>query len=120
MRVLVVDDDPTLRALFAELLREAGHEVVTAGDGAEAVRLAGQARFDLVLLDCEMPVLDGLAAARAIRAQPGPVPPIVMISSRDDAATRADAAAAGIEHYLAKPVSVMRLRRLVEEYAARA
>ncbi len=120
MNVLVVDDDPTVRTLFAELLADLGHRVSTAADGAEAVRLAGQARFALVLMDCEMPALDGIAAARAIRALPGEPPPIVMISSRDDAATRADAAAAGIERYLTKPVSLARFRKLVGEYAARA
>ena len=119
MNILLVDDDPTVRTLFADLLRDLGHQASTAGDGAEAVEQARRARFDLVLMDCEMPVLDGIAAARAIRALPGEPPPIVMISSRDDAATRAEAAAAGIEHYLVKPVPVARLRKLVGEYAAR-
>ena len=115
--VLVVDDDATLRTLFVDLLRDLGHRVAAAADGAEAVRLAGEGRFDLVLMDCEMPVLDGLAAAREIRALPGPPMPIVMISSRDDAATRDAAVAAGIDRYLAKPLSVATLKKLVGAYA---
>lgn len=116
--VLVVDDDPALRGLFADLLSEQGCRVSTAADGAEAVRAVRQSRPDLVLIDYEMPELDGLAAAREIRALPGRPVPIVMISSRDDAATREAARAAGIDRYLVKPVSPATLRSLVGDRAA--
>ena len=116
--VLVVDDDATLRDLYAQLLREQGFRVETAADGAEAVQAVRRSRPDLVLMDYEMPVLDGLAAAREIRALPGAPPPIVMISSRGDAATRAAAAAAGIARYLVKPVSLAALQSVVADHVA--
>ncbi len=114
--VLVVDDDATLRELYAQLLREQGYRVETAANGAEAVQAVRLSRPDLVLIDYEMPILDGLAAAREIRALAGTPPPIVMISSRSDAATRAAAAAAGIARYLVKPVSLARLQSVVADH----
>lgn len=116
--VLVVDDDPVLRDLVADLLREQGYRVATAADGAEAVRVARLSRPDLVLMDYEMPALDGLAATREIRSLPGRPVPVVMISSRDDAATRAAARAAGIERYLVKPVSLDALQAIVAGHVA--
>lgn len=114
--VLVVDDDATLRDLYAELLREQGYRVETAADGAAGVQAVRRSRPDLVLIDYEMPILDGLAAAREIRALPGAPPPIVMISSRGDAATRAAASAAGIVRYLVKPLSLAALQSVVAEH----
>lgn len=116
--VLVVDDDPVLRGLVADLLREHGYRVETAADGVEAIRAARRSRPDLVLMDCEMPQLDGLAATREIRSLPGRPVPVVMVSSRDDAATREAARAAGIEHYLVKPVSPAVLQAMVAAQAA--
>lgn len=116
--VLVVDDDATLRGLYAEWLREQGYRVETAADGAEAVCAARLSRPGLVLMDCEMPILDGLAATREIRALPGPPVPVVMISGRDDAATRAAADGAGVARYFAKPVSLAKLQATVADHAA--
>jgi CheY-like chemotaxis protein len=66
-RVLVVDDNPLNRFLASELLSQFGIEPMLAGDGAEAVALAGGHEFDLILMDLQMPVLDGLAATAQIR-----------------------------------------------------
>ena len=70
--VLLVDDEPAIRTLFAASLRKDGYHVVEAGDGAEAVELAKKAeRVDLVVTDIRMPKMDGVAMARALReAQP--------------------------------------------------
>jgi CheY-like chemotaxis protein len=66
-RVLVVDDNPLNRYLASELLAQWGIEPMLAGDGAEAVALASGHEFDLILMDLQMPVLDGLAATAQIR-----------------------------------------------------
>lgn len=68
LRVLVVDDCPVNRVQLAGLLVDWGLQASVASDGAEAVRLAKQTQFDLVLMDLAMPVLDGVAATRQIRA----------------------------------------------------
>lgn len=67
LRVLVADDDPFYRLWAAARLRELGHEPILAADGAEAVALACELTFDLVLMDLQMPVLDGLKATAVIR-----------------------------------------------------
>jgi CheY-like chemotaxis protein len=69
-QILVADDDADVRRLLARHLREAGYDVVEAADGAEAVALARQAPPGLVLMDLRMPTMDGLAALKALRAEP--------------------------------------------------
>lgn len=119
LSVLVVDDDPTLGMLLAELVREFGHDAVVAANGAEAVAQVAARRPDLVLLDYEMPVMDGVTAARRIRGLPGCAElPLVMVSSRSDEAARSEAAAAGIRQYVSKPVSPATLGRLLDEVVA--
>lgn len=90
LRVLVADDDPFNRTLAAARLRALGLEAVLAADGAEAVALACELHFDLVLMDLQMPVLDGLRATLAIRRfeslSQRPAVPVVAHSSASPAA----------------------------------
>ncbi|WP_430420108.1 PAS domain S-box protein [Phenylobacterium sp.] len=72
LRVLVVDDNPTNRELAHAVMAQFGVEVTDACDGAEAVELAAQWPYDVILLDIRMPVMDGPTAARRIRGEPGP------------------------------------------------
>lgn len=119
LSVLVVDDDPTFGTLLAERMRDCGHDAGLATNGAEAIAQVAARRPDLVLLDHEMPVMDGVTAARRIRDLPGCADlPLVMISGRSDAGARGEAAAAGIRHYLPKPVSLPALDRLLDDIAA--
>ena len=68
MKILVVDDSPTIRAALALLVKKMGHEVLQASDGGEAVDTYLRERPDLVLIDVMMPVCDGYEAARRMRA----------------------------------------------------
>ena len=80
--VLVVEDEPLLRDLVAEVLRDEGYAVVTAGDGREAIDALERERPQLVLMDVMMPTLDGRAAYRAMRARPDlPAVPVVLMSA---------------------------------------
>ena len=80
--VLVVEDEPLLRDLVAEVLRDEGYDVVTAADGREAIDALEQERPQLVLMDVMMPTLDGRAAYRAMRARPDlPAVPVVLMSA---------------------------------------
>jgi CheY-like chemotaxis protein len=81
------------------------------------VREVQRSQPDLVLMDYEMPVLDGLAAAREIRRLPGKAVPIVRVSSRTGAEVRAAAAAAGIARFVAKPVSLATLQQLLADHS---
>jgi signal transduction histidine kinase/ActR/RegA family two-component response regulator len=105
-RVLLVDDHPMNRELGKALLTIAGCEVVTADDGAEAVEAVQADDFDLVLMDVHMPRMDGLAAARAIRALPGPLAAIPIIALSADVLPEqiTRCRAAGMDDHVAKPI----------------
>lgn len=68
--ILIVDDEPEMCTLYGDELTDAGYEVLTAGDGAEGVRLAKTARPDLVLMDMKMPVMDGVDAFMKLHEDP--------------------------------------------------
>ncbi|WP_246263316.1 ATP-binding protein [Caulobacter soli] len=105
-RVLLVDDHPMNRELGHALLTLAGCEVTTADDGAQAVELAGVEDFNLILMDVHMPGMDGLAAARAIRALPRPhgAVPIVALTADVLPEQIARCQAAGMDGHVAKPI----------------
>jgi signal transduction histidine kinase/ActR/RegA family two-component response regulator len=126
MRVLLVDDDPTSRMLVAGIMRRDGHTVEEACEGGPAVRAARERDFDVVLMDVQMPGMDGLSATRAIRAlsedtdprvkQRSQIP-IVAVTAH---AMRGDAdrcLEAGMNRYLTKPVRADRLRACLSEFA---
>ena len=86
-RVLVVDDDPTIRNLVAEVLRDEGYDTVSACNGAEALAEVRSRRPDAVFLDLMMPVMDGREFLRAIRALPNLIDlPVVVMSAAHNAA----------------------------------
>jgi DNA-binding NtrC family response regulator len=120
-RVLVVDDEPRLGKLSAEMLELDGHEVARAGGGREAlVRLAAE-RFDVVVTDLRMPELDGLAVLRAARALPSP-PEVILMTAFGSAESAVEAMRAGAADYVTKPFSMdelrLRVRRLAGQRAA--
>ena len=114
IKVLLAEDHPTNQRVVQLILGGQGAEVVTADDGARAVAAFEADAFDVVLMDMQMPVMDGLTATRAIRAleaaTPGrPRTPIVMLSANAMAEHRADSLAAGADSHLAKPITAASL-----------
>ena len=106
LRLLVVDDVPINRELLSEVLGRQGHEVLLAGDGADALDLAGRVDLDVVLMDVQMPVMDGIEATRRIRQLPGPqaTVPIFALSASMVASERQRYLAAGMNLCLSKPI----------------
>jgi len=100
-RILVVDDDPQIRRVLKVNLTGQGYEVDDARDGGAALDKLRQTRFDLVLLDMNMPGIDGLDTCRAIREQSEIA--IIMLTVRDDEADTVAALDAGADDYVTKP-----------------
>ena len=112
--VLLADDSPHVRQLVIQQLRHRCH-VVTATNGNEALEQFARQPIALVLLDMNMPVLDGYATALAIRQRPdGQVVPIVALTASEDDDARVRAAAAGCTMHVVKPVTAAVLRSVVE------
>jgi sigma-B regulation protein RsbU (phosphoserine phosphatase) len=102
--LLIVDDDPASRALLRHYLRGKGYDVTDAADGPQALALLEQQRFDLVLLDVEMPGTGGLEVLRAIRrAHPRAELPVMMATVKDRSSDVVEALGAGANDYVTKP-----------------
>ena len=106
-RILVVDDSSLVRLYYRSALEKAGFKVEQAINGMEAMEKALAQRFDLVIVDVNMPKMDGLSFLRALRSANADVAslPALMISTEADQQDRDDARAAGANFYLVKPVS---------------
>lgn len=102
--ILVVDDVESNRKVCSVLLERAGATVTGASDGKEAVEICSRRRFDLVLMDIQMPGLNGLDASRAIRAT-GYSAPILALTAMAYSGVRRDCIAAGMNEFLTKPIS---------------
>jgi len=111
-RILLVDDGESNRKLVSLLLRRAGAEVVGAADGREGLDLAGRERFDLILLDMQMPVLDGYTTAEKMREQ-GIRIPIVALTANAMKGDEERCLAAGCSGYLTKPIDLDKLLQTV-------
>ena len=117
-RVLVAEDEALIRLDLVEMLREEGYDVVgEAGDGSTAVRLAGELRPDVVILDVKMPVLDGIAAAQQIVEER--VAPVVLLTAFSQRDLVERAREAGVMAYLVKPFEKSDLLPAVEMAVSR-
>jgi two-component system, cell cycle response regulator CpdR len=115
-RVLIVDDEESMRMLVARAIAMDGHEIVTAADGAEAVEIlnGGQDKFDLLLTDIQMPVMDGIALALAA-ARDFPDLTILLMTGYADQRERASGLSAIARDVITKPFSVADIRTAVAE-----
>jgi DNA-binding response OmpR family regulator len=111
-RVLVVDDEPDIRELVRALLERAGHEVIEAPDGQEALRVFYAEKPDLVLLDVSMPLLDGWGTLERIRELSDV--PVVMLTARADELEKVRGLRAGADDYVTKPFGRQELVARVE------
>jgi len=123
MKILVADDDPTLRGELAELLREDGHAIVTAADGSEALHTVERESFDVALLDLRMPKASGLEVLHRLRVV-RPETAVVMITGEGTIDTAVEAMKSGAIDFVEKPYDLEALRRTLrmveEERTARA
>ncbi len=118
LRLLVAEDNEVNRTVLAAMIEREGHDWHFAHDGRAAVQAAQAQDYDLVLMDLHMPEMDGIDAARAIRALPGDKAqvPIVALTADAFADTRTRCLEAGMNDFVSKPVSVAELARLLATY----
>ena len=113
--VLVADDDGDIRALVAFRLEKAGYEVIAAGDGEQALRLAQERSPDLAVLDVMMPRLTGLEVTERIRADAATrAMPVILLTARAEESDIARGLEAGANDYITKPFSPQELRARVQ------
>jgi two-component system, cell cycle response regulator DivK len=110
MTVLLVEDDVMNREMIARYLKMAGYEVISAGDGANAVLLARKARPNLILMDMGLPILNGWQATHRLKTSPETKSiPIVALTAFAMAEDRAKCSAVGCDGFESKPVNFDRL-----------
>jgi CheY-like chemotaxis protein len=122
MKILVVEDDPINRELMALLLERVGQKTELARNGQEGLDLlAGGAIYDLILMDIDMPILDGMAAARAIRAgevgEHAAETSIVALTAFNTLSDQSKFKSVGMDYFLSKPVALKDLRSILLEVA---
>jgi signal transduction histidine kinase/CheY-like chemotaxis protein/HPt (histidine-containing phosphotransfer) domain-containing protein len=117
-RILVAEDNATNREVVLAQLKKLGYQAVAVTNGAEAVKAIERGVYDLVLMDCEMPVMDGYEATRRIRAaRPGF--PIVALTADAMAGDRDRCISEGMSDYLAKPVDLERLAEVLAKWLSK-
>jgi PAS domain S-box-containing protein len=122
LRVLIAEDEETNVTLVVDFLRAVGHDVFVARNGREAVTLTRDLRPDLIIMDIQMPVLDGLQAIREIRADADPRlagTRIIAVTALAMSGDRDRCLAAGANDYMSKPVSLKRLGQMIVEQVPR-
>jgi diguanylate cyclase (GGDEF)-like protein len=129
-RLLIVEDSPTMRRVMRRFLDATGYTIFEAGDGEEALRVAARERPDVILLDRQIPILDGYGVLASLRSDPdlGEVP-VVLVTSHGEPAEVADGLSRGAHDYLRKPFeqqelvarvhAAMRTKALQDELRAR-
>ncbi|MDB5362878.1 MAG: hybrid sensor histidine kinase/response regulator [Rhodospirillales bacterium] len=117
-RVLLVEDNEVNQILAAEVLRDAGYTVELAGDGIEALDAVARGDWDLILMDVQMPNLDGFEATRRLRAQ-GVTLPIIAMTANAMAGDRERCLTAGMDDYLSKPLDLDELVARVGRWLVR-
>lgn len=110
--ILVVDDEEMIRRLIVKYAEFEGHKVTEAGDGMEAVLLARNTKFDIIIMDIMMPELDGFSACREIRKNSNV--PIIMLSARGEEYDKINGFQLGVDDYVVKPFSPKELILRIE------
>jgi signal transduction histidine kinase/ActR/RegA family two-component response regulator len=120
-KVLVAEDNLLNRAIIVAFLEKFGCEATLAGNGAEALEWIGRGRFDLVLMDCQMPEVDGFEATRRIRAGEGEGAriPIIAMTANAMSGDREMCLREGMDDYISKPISIANLAEVLERWAPR-
>lgn len=119
MRALIVEDDPDVSGLLRAALKRDGHVVEHAATGEDALWMATEFDFDVVVLDWELPTMDGVSVCRSLRER-GRWVPIIMLTAHREIDERVTGLRAGADDYLTKPFAIAELTARIEAVARRA
>jgi two-component system chemotaxis response regulator CheY len=113
--ILIVDDSPSMRAILGDMLEREGYLAVEAADGHEAFKLVEYLKFDLIITDLSMPVMDGIEFVRQAKKLPlCRFVPIVILTSEGDSKRLEEAKKAGASTWLSKPFKENQLRAMLK------
>ncbi|MCP4573560.1 MAG: response regulator [bacterium] len=120
LRVLVAEDNPVNQRVVLRMLRRLGCAAEVADDGSKALEMLAAGVFDIVLMDCQMPVMGGLEATRVLRAMSGEASriPVIALTASASATDRDQCLAAGMDGYLSKPLKLDALAETLESFVA--
>jgi CheY-like chemotaxis protein len=120
LHILLAEDNPVNQRMALRMLEKAGHRVVVADNGLEALKALDEQSFDMVLMDVQMPYMDGFEAAAAIREKErggSTHIPIIAMTAHAMAGDRERCLARGMDDYISKPVQVLDLLEMISEYS---
>jgi len=119
-KILIVEDDLANQRVASLFLKKLGHDSDIASNGAEGVEMATQTRYSLIIMDCQMPVVDGFTAARQIREQQGPNQdtPIIALTANVVSGIDDDCRASGMNDLLHKPVRLQEVSDILKRWLA--
>ena len=115
--ILIADDDAKCRTFLADVLQADGHATLTAENGARAIEMARSAKPSLIIMDIQMPVIDGLSAIKVLKSNPDTrLIPVIAITALVMRGDRERILAACFDGYLSKPVNIKELRTVVHRH----
>jgi CheY-like chemotaxis protein len=126
LRILVAEDNAVNQRVTIGMLQKMGHDVVLTGNGQEALEATRRERFDLVFMDCQMPVMDGFEATSAIRQfearlrrmdEGRPAVPVIALTAHAMTGDRDRCLSAGMNDYLSKPIDAAALAEVIGKYS---
>ncbi len=119
LHILVAEDNKVNQMVTNKLLEKLGHTCAIAEDGQKCLDMLATGDFDLVLMDCVMPNMDGLEATRQIRASGNTQLPIIAVTANAFSSDQQDCIDAGMDDYIDKPIDMNRMAALLEQWAKR-
>jgi two-component system cell cycle response regulator DivK len=116
MKILIAEDNEKNRTLVKDVLKYHGYEVIEAGDGLEGIKMAKEHKPDLILMDIQMPVMDGIAAGKILKNNPETKDiKIIALTSLAMKGDKEKIMEEGFDDYIAKPIDIRRLPELVKK-----
>ena len=114
-KILIVDDEPDILELIEYNLKKEGYQVFLANNGQEVLEMLEKEEYEVILMDIQMPILDGLSATRKIRTEFNKQPVIIAMTANAMVEDKEECLSAGMNDYVSKPINMEELVRVLKE-----